>query len=231
MTPPTLLVADDHPLFRAAVLHALASRFPGVATVEASSVSTLGVALEQHPDVALVLLDLAMPDIDGLALLPLIRKRTQVPVLMLTASTELGDKIVALEGGADDYLTKPFAMDELKARLVAHLRRGAGSSDLLAYADLRVDPLRRRAWKSDSPLALSAREFDLLVGLMREQGRVFRKSQLLESVWGVDAEVGTETVDRFVSLLRAKLEADGSPRLVQTVRGVGYTLRIEEKIG
>ena len=118
-----------------------------------------------------------------------------------------------------------------KARLVAHLRRGAGSSDLLAYADLRVDPLRRRAWKSDSPLALSAREFDLLVGLMREQGRVFRKSQLLESVWGVDAEVGTETVDRFVSLLRAKLEADGSPRLVQTVRGVGYTLRIEEKIG
>lgn len=225
---PRILVVDDEPNLRRAVEVALRLRGFEVDTA-ANGREALARIAQRHPDA--IVLDLAMPDIDGLALLPLIRKRTQVPVLMLTASTELGDKIVALEGGADDYLTKPFAMDELKARLVAHLRRGAGSSDLLAYADLRVDPLRRRAWKSDSPLALSAREFDLLVGLMREQGRVFRKSQLLESVWGVDAEVGTETVDRFVSLLRAKLEADGSPRLVQTVRGVGYTLRIEEKIG
>ncbi|CCH11473.1 DNA-binding response regulator [Stenotrophomonas maltophilia] len=225
---PRILVVDDEPNLRRAVEVALRLRGFEVDTA-ANGREALARIAQRRPDA--IVLDLAMPDIDGLALLPLIRKRTQVPVLMLTASTELGDKIVALEGGADDYLTKPFAMDELKARLVAHLRRGAGSSDLLAYADLRVDPLRRRAWKSDSPLALSAREFDLLVGLMREQGRVFRKSQLLESVWGVDAEVGTETVDRFVSLLRAKLEADGSPRLVQTVRGVGYTLRIEEKIG
>ncbi len=224
---PRILVVDDEPNLRRAVEVALRLRGFEVDTA-ANGREALARIAQRRPDA--IVLDLAMPDIDGLALLPLIRKRTQVPVLMLTASTELGDKIVALEGGADDYLTKPFAMDELKARLVAHLRRGAGSSDLLAYADLRVDPLRRRAWKSDSPLALSAREFDLLVGLMREQGRVFRKSQLLESVWGVDAEVGTETVDRFVSLLRAKLEADGSPRLVQTVRGVGYTLRIEEKI-
>ena len=225
---PRILVVDDEPNLRRAMEVALRLRGFEVDTA-ANGREALARIAQRRPDA--IVLDLAMPDIDGLALLPLIRKRTQVPVLMLTASTELGDKIVALEGGADDYLTKPFAMDELKARLVAHLRRGAGSSDLLAYADLRVDPLRRRAWKSDSPLALSAREFDLLVGLMREQGRVFRKSQLLESVWGVDAEVGTETVDRFVSLLRAKLEADGSPRLVQTVRGVGYTLRIEEKIG
>lgn len=225
---PRILVVDDEPNLRRAVEVALRLRGFEVDTA-ANGREALARIAQRRPDA--IVLDLAMPDIDGLALLPLIRKRTQVPVLMLTASTELGDKIVALEGGADDYLTKPFAMDELKARLVAHLRRGAGSSDLLAYADLRVDPLRRRAWKSDSPLTLSAREFDLLVGLMREQGRVFRKSQLLESVWGVDAEVGTETVDRFVSLLRAKLEADGSPRLVQTVRGVGYTLRIEEKIG
>ena len=225
---PRILVVDDEPNLRRAVEVALRLRGFEVDTA-ANGREALARIAQRRPDA--IVLDLAMPDIDGLALLPLIRKRTQVPVLMLTASTELGDKIVALEGGADDYLTKPFAMDELKARLVAHLRRGAGSSDLLAYADLRVDPLRRRAWKSDSPLALSAREFDLLVGLMREQGRVFRKSQVLESVWGVDAEVGTETVDRFVSLLRAKLEADGSPRLVQTVRGVGYTLRIEEKIG
>ena len=216
---PRILVVDDEPNLRRAVEVALRLRGFEVDTA-ANGREALARIAQRRPDA--IVLDLAMPDIDGLALLPLIRKRTQVPVLMLTASTELGDKIVALEGGADDYLTKPFAMDELKARLVAHLRRGAGSSDLLAYADLRVDPLRRRAWKSDSPLALSAREFDLLVGLMREQGRVFRKSQLLESVWGVDAEVGTETVDRFVSLLRAKLEADGSPRLVQTVRGVGY---------
>ncbi len=223
-----ILVVDDEPNLRRAVEVALRLRGFEVDTAINGREALTRIA-QRRPDA--IVLDLAMPDIDGLALLPLIRKRTQVPILMLTASIELGDKVVALEGGADDYLTKPFAMDELKARLVAHLRRAAGSSDLLAYADLRVDPLRRRAWKSDSPLTLSAREFDLLVGLMREQGRVFRKSQLLESVWGVDAEVGTETVDRFVSLLRAKLEADGSPRLVQTVRGVGYTLRIEEKIG
>ncbi|HBO2801539.1 response regulator transcription factor [Pseudomonas aeruginosa] len=222
-----ILVVDDEPNLRRAVEVALRLRGFEVDTAINGREALTRIA-QRRPDA--IVLDLAMPDIDGLALLPLIRKRTQVPILMLTASIELGDKVVALEGGADDYLTKPFAMDELKARLVAHLRRAAGSSDLLAYADLRVDPLRRRAWKSDSPLTLSAREFDLLVGLMREQGRVFRKSQLLESVWGVDAEVGTETVDRFVSLLRAKLEADGSPRLVQTVRGVGYTLRIEEKI-
>lgn len=137
-----ILVVDDEPNLRRAVEVALRLRGFEVDTAINGREALTRIA-QRRPDA--IVLDLAMPDIDGLALLPLIRKRTQVPILMLTASIELGDKVVALEGGADDYLTKPFAMDELKARLVAHLRRAAGSSDLLAYADLRVDPLRRRA--------------------------------------------------------------------------------------
>lgn len=220
--PARILVVDDEPNLRRAVEVALRLRGFEVDTA-ANGPEALRRIAARRPDA--IVLDIAMPGLDGLALLPQIRQRTAAPVLMLTARAETRDKVRALEGGADDYLTKPFAMDELKARLVAHLRRSERDSDQLQYAEVRVDTPRRRAWAGQAELALSQREFDLLVVLLREQGRVFRKSQLLDAVWGMDAEIGLETVDRFVSLLRAKLEAEGRPRLIQTVRAVGYVLR------
>ena len=146
---------------------------------------------------------------------------------MLTARHEVGDRVAGLEAGADDYLVKPYASAELIARVRALLRRGSlsGSQDLLRYADLRLDPAARLAWRGDRPLKLTKTEFDLLELLVFNAGIVLSRETLYERIWGYDFETSSRSLDVYIGYLRAKLEAAGEPRLVQTVRGVGFVVR------
>ena len=184
-------------------------------------------ALEQHDrvDPDLIVLDLMMPKMDGTEVTREIRRRGETPILMLTARGEDIDRIVGLELGADDYLTKPFNPREMVARVKAILRRsdptmrGARPMDV---GDLRVDPRRREAYVGERRLELRPREFDLLAALARDPGVVWSRDDLLSSVWGTDFPGETRTVDVHISELRRKL-GDGAP-LIETVKGVGYRL-------
>jgi DNA-binding response OmpR family regulator len=184
-------------------------------------------ALDQHDrvDPDLIVLDLMLPGMDGMEVTREVRRRGETPILMLTARSEDIDRIVGLEVGADDYLTKPFNPREMVARVKAILRRsdpalrGARPMDV---GTLRVDPRRREAYVGDDRLELRPREFDLLAALARDPGVVWSRDDLLSSVWGTDFPGETRTVDVHISELRRKLGEDGPP--IETVKGVGYRL-------
>jgi DNA-binding response OmpR family regulator len=183
----------------------------------------LALAREWTPD--LVVLDVMLPELDGLTVCRILRKESPVPIILLTARSTETDKIIGLESGADDYIVKPFSLGEFLARVRAALRRGQTSapSTELAAADLRLDPITRRAFKGDQELQLAPREFELLATLMRNQGAVLTRDLLLTSVWGEDYIGDTRTVDVHIRWLRQKIESDPSnPTLIQTVRGMGY---------
>ena len=187
------------------------------------------LARASAPD--LVVLDLMLPGLDGLEVCRQLRRESIVPILMLTAKDDEVDKIVGLEVGADDYMTKPFSMRELLARVRAMLRRSrmaqqAGEADgaqAVRSGDLEADPLQRRVTLGEKSLQLKPKEFDLLVYLMQQRGRVLTRDQLLEKVWGYTFGGDTRTVDVHIRWLREKIEEDpGTPRRLETVRGVGY---------
>ena len=189
----------------------------------------LRLARASTPD--LVVLDLMLPGIDGLEVCRQLRRESTVPILMLTAKDDEVDKIVGLEVGADDYMTKPFSMRELLARIRAMLRRSrmaqqaseADTDRAARSADLEADPLQRRVTLGERSLQLKPKEFDLLLYLMQQRGRVLTRDQLLEKVWGYTFVGDTRTVDVHIRWLREKIEEDpGSPRRIETVRGVGY---------
>jgi DNA-binding response OmpR family regulator len=179
----------------------------------------------------LVLLDLNLPGLDGLSVLSKL-KETQNParVLILTARGEVGDRVKGLHAGADDYLAKPFAMDELVARVEALGRRGTtiAPGDLLKVADLHMDVRHRRVTRSGKSIALSPREFDVLQVLMQEPGRPFLRTELCERVWQRDHEYDTRTVEIFITRLRKKIDSTFSAPLIHTLRGVGYAIRAHE---
>ncbi|HEY0393598.1 MAG TPA: response regulator transcription factor [Candidatus Elarobacter sp.] len=184
----------------------------------------LTVIRDWNPDC--VVLDIMMPKIDGLSLIPLLRRLTEVPIIMLTARGDVRDRIDGLKAGADDYLPKPFDLDELVARIQTALRRPMlRHVNHLRVADLEVDVEARAARRGDRWIDLSTREFDLLATLARRPKRVFTREELLDLVWGVDREVSTATVETYISYLRAKVDSGLDNRLIHTVRGVGYTLR------
>jgi DNA-binding response OmpR family regulator len=173
-----------------------------------------------------VVLDVKMSPPDGIEICRRLRARGEdVPVLMLSALEDVDDRVRGLAAGADDYVVKPFALRELELRLRALLRRAPPPSSALRIGSLRIEPERRTASVDGMPLELTRREFDLLEVLARNSGLVLSRSRLLELVWGYDFDVRTDVVDTFVSYLRRKLEYGGRPRLIHTVRGVGFVLR------
>ena len=170
-----------------------------------------------------------MPGTDGLAVCRILRDRgNHTPVLMLTARHEVSDRVAGLDAGADDYLVKPFALDELLARVRALLRRASvtGGEDELRVGDMTLDPNRRQAWRGDRELELTKTEFDLLELLMFNAGIVVTRDTIYERIWGFDFETSSKSLDVYIGYLRRKTEADGEPRLIHTVRGVGYTARV-----
>ncbi|MEO7403559.1 MAG: heavy metal response regulator transcription factor [Burkholderiales bacterium] len=181
------------------------------------------LAIEGEYD--LIILDVMLPGIDGLSVLAGLRKTKDTPVLMLTARDKVDDRVRGLQGGADDYLVKPFAFSELLARLQALLRRGrAQESTLIRIADLEVDMVGRKAHRSGTRLDLTAKEFTLLVALLRRRGQVLSRSQLAELVWDMNFDSDTNVVEVAVRRLRAKLDDPFDVKLLRTVRGMGYVI-------
>lgn len=178
----------------------------------------------------LVILDVMLPQRDGLAVLrEMRRRRLTVPVLILTARDTTADKVAGLDEGADDYLTKPFAFEELLARVRALLRRGPSApAAVLAVADLRLDPATRQVTRGRKRIELTAKEFALLEFFLRNAGRVLSRALIAQHVWGVDFDTFTNVIDVYVNYLRKKIDADFEPKLLHTVRGVGYVLKEPE---
>ena len=216
-------VIDDEPRIRELLELTLGHR--GYA-VRSAADGTLGLELvrEFEPDV--IILDVMMPRISGIELLPMLRRITDVPVIMLSAKGETGDKVEGLEQGADDYLSKPFEMSELIAHVEAKLRRPhLEHRSILSYDDLSVNLDEHTVMRGDRQLDLSPREYDLLVTLMRRPKRVFTRDELIDLVWGNDVAIGPNAVERYISYLRNKVDDGFERTLIQTVRGAGYTLR------
>jgi DNA-binding response OmpR family regulator len=219
-----ILIVDDEPTLVATLKYNLEREGFHVLTA-GDGESSLSLARDEQPD--LILLDLMLPRLKGFEVCRILRKEMSVPILMLTAKGEEIDKVLGLELGADDYVTKPFGMRELIARVKALLRRAetqpSVDGEVLSAGDLRVDLRRREAAKSGVAVALKPKEFELLAFLMRNRGRAFTREQLLESIWGYEYAGDTRTVDVHVSWLRQKIEdTPQKPVRLITVRGVGY---------
>lgn len=220
--PVILLVEDDDGIARPLVAALKGSGY------EVTRVSSGAQALANAAGVDAVVLDLGLPDLDGVEVCRRLRSRApQARVLMLTARTTEADVVVGLDAGADDYVTKPFRLAELLARLRALLRRGAESAtqerSLLVAQDVRIDPAARRAWRADEELELTPKEFEVLRLLVEHAGRVVSREQLLRDVWETTWGGSSKTVDMHLSWLRKKLgDAASSPRYITTVRGVGF---------
>ncbi|MCK1822603.1 response regulator transcription factor [Streptomyces sp. XM83C] len=229
--PQRILIVDDEPAVREALQRSLA--FEGYATeVAVDGADALEKALACRPD--LIVLDIQMPRMDGLTAARRIRSAGDTtPILMLTARDTVGDRVTGLDAGADDYLVKPFELDELFARIRALLRRSsyaaavaaAEDDDVLSFADLRMNLATREVTRGNRTVELTRTEFTLLEMFMAHPRQVLTREQILKAVWGFDFEPSSNSLDVYVMYLRRKTEAGGEPRLVHTVRGVGYVLR------
>ena len=224
---PRVLVVDDDPQLREALSRAL--ELDGYEVTTASNgVKALDAISAARPD--LMVLDVMMPYVGGLDVCRTLRDRKdRLPILVLTARDEVGDRVAGLDAGADDYLTKPFALEELRARLRALLRRTAAEeaseTDRLVYEDLVLDPLARTVHRGDRSIDLTRTEFALLELLLRNAGRPLQRDVIMDRVWGWESEPTSNSLEVFIGYLRRKTEAAGEPRLIHTVRGIGYVLR------
>ena len=222
---PHVLVVDDDAKIAAALRRALIYEGYQV-EVAPDGVIALARARERMPDLAI--LDVMMPGMDGLEVTRRLRAEGDLPILMLTAKDGTADRVRGLDSGADDYLVKPFAYEELLARVRALLRRRAPRTRrTLRYSDVLMDVGTREVRRADQLISTTAKEFDLLQHFLRNPGQVLRREQLLDAVWGFDFGASSNVVDVYVGYLRQKLEQGGGRRLLQTVRGVGYILKEE----
>ncbi len=220
-----ILVADDELAVRDALRRVLEAEGYDV-LVATDGPQTLDAFASSRPDAAVV--DVLMPGIDGLEVCRRLRARgNATPILLLTARRDVSDRVAGLDAGADDYLSKPFSIDELLARLRALLRRTPAAAERLAYSDVSLDTSSHKAVRGDRALELTRTEFLLLELFLRSPERVLSRSEILTAVWGYDFGPTSNSLEVYVGYLRRKLEAVGEPRLVQTVRGVGYVLRDE----
>ena len=219
-----ILVIDDDEKITALLRRSLQFEGYKVATA-GDGEHGLALAYKDRPD--LVILDLMLPKLDGYQVCRDLRaKYPKIPILMLTAKDEVSDRVKGLTLGADDYLVKPFALEELLARIKALLRRsGVVTDTLLSYADLTLNTSTREAWRGVRELTLTTKEFDLLVLFLRHPRQVLTREFLMDEIWGYDYSGESNVLEVYVGYLRQKLEAQGEIRLIQTVRGVGYALR------
>jgi two-component system response regulator MprA len=220
-----VLVVDDDPVLRRSLERVLRLASYEVDLVDHGQAALAALARDRY---AAVVLDVGMPPPDGLDVCRRLRARgDRTPVIMLTAREAVSDRVDGLEAGADDYLVKPFAIEELLARLRALLRRTASRAGgrALSCADLTLDPATREVRRGAQRLELRPTEFSLLESLMSNAGRVMTRSEIYESVWGYDFGRSSKTLEVYIGYLRRKTEADGAPRLIHTVRDVGYVLR------
>jgi heavy metal response regulator len=219
-----ILVIEDEKKVASFIQRGLAAEQYSVDVVHDGDAG-LHAAMDEEYD--LLILDVMVPGHDGFAVLRKLRQSGKtVPVLMLTARSAVSDKVQGLDLGADDYLTKPFAFDELLARVRALLRRGSAQpSPILSIADLRLDPAARQVTRAGRPIDLTAREYALLEFLLRNRGRVLSRAQIAQHVWGLSFDTFTNVIDVYVNYLRRKIDADFELKLIHTVRGAGYVLK------
>ena len=224
-------MADDDPAVRESLRRSLEFNGYDVITAADGAV-TLAAVDADRPD--LVLLDVNMPHVDGLEVCRRLRASgNDVPVLMLTARVEVGDRVLGLDAGADDYLPKPFALEELLARARALLRRNrpepsTDADESLTFADLNLDPATRTVRRGERAIPLTRTEFELLWVLMQAPRRVLTREYILDAVWGYDFPTTANSLEVYIGYLRRKTEAEGEPRLIHTIRGVGYVLREDD---
>ena len=221
----SVLVVDDEPAVRESLRRAL--ELEGYSVELAADGDEAMTRLERPEQPDAVILDILMPRMDGLEVCRRLRSAgNAVPVLMLTAQAEVDSRVAGLDAGADDYLPKPFALAELLARLRALLRRtGGDSTDLLRFADLELDPGTREVRRAGDAIELTRTEFSLLELFLRNPRQVLTRSIIFERVWGFDFGPTSNSLDVYIGYLRRKTEEGGKPRLIHTVRGVGYALR------
>jgi len=223
-----ILVVDDERAVRESLRRALELEGYDVQLAEdgAQAIERLG-GENGGPDA--VILDILMPGIDGIEVCRYLRRTgNTTPVLMLTARDGVGDRVAGLDAGADDYLVKPFALEELLARVRALLRRATpGPDEVLRFADVELSPSRREVVRAGEPIELTRTEFNLLELFLRNPRQVLTRSVIFERVWGYDFGFASNSLDVYIGYLRRKTESGGSPRLIHTVRGVGYALREE----
>ena len=220
-----LVVAEDDPAVRNAVQRVLELEGYSV-VVTKDGVAALDAILSNTPDA--VVMDVMMPFSDGLSVCRELRRRAnRTPILLLTARHEIGDRVAGLDAGADDYLVKPFSVDELLARVRALLRRNAPAtnSTVLQLADLSLDPTRREVRRGSRMVDLTKTEFDLLQVLLEQTGIVLSREYLYEHIWGFDFETNSKSLDVYIGYLRRKIEQGDETKLLHTVRGVGYVVR------
>ena len=218
-------MVDDEPAVRDAVRRALVLSGYDVDVADGGGAAVAALAAEA-PDA--VVLDVAMPGVDGLEVCRRLRASgDRTPVLMLTARDQIEDRVEGLDAGADDYVVKPFALEELLARLRALLRRAAPAEDgdVLRFADVELDPATREVRRGGDPIELTRTEFTLLELFLLNPRQVLTRSIIFERVWGYDFGFGSNSLDVYIGYLRRKTEQGGKPRLIQTIRGVGYALR------
>ncbi len=221
--PARVLVVDDERALRQLLEYGLEQAGFSVRSV-ADGAAAFRLLGSWMPNV--IILDVMLPGRDGLTLLPELRRLTTAPVVMLTARTEIGEKVAGLSAGADDYVGKPFDLEELVARLRTLLRRPRiDQRETLVYADLTIEPMSRSVYRGNRRIELSPREFDLLRVFAEHAEEVLTRSELLDLVWGIDRDVIPNTVETYVSFLRAKLDSGEPVKLIHTLRGTGYSLR------
>jgi two-component system response regulator MprA len=222
--PEHILVVEDDPQIADLLRRGLIYEGYSVA-VTADGPAGLTAARDRPPD--LVLLDLMLPGMDGLTVCARLRAASSVPILILTARDAVPDRVKGLDAGADDYVVKPFNFDELLARIRAQLRRRAPAADqeTLRFADLTLNPDTHEVFRGGRKIELTAREFEVLLLFMQHPRQVITRDLLYERIWGYDFGGESNIIEVYVRYLRSKLEEDGAPRLIQTVRGVGYALR------
>ena len=224
-SPIRVLVAEDDPSVRKAIQRVLELENYQVIAVH-DGAAALEALTQQKPDAAV--LDVMMPFADGLTVCREVRHRgISTPILLLTARHEVGDRVAGLDAGADDYLVKPFAVDELLARVRALLRRNFSPTNAaqLRVGDLILDPMRREVSRGERQLQLTKTEFDLLELLMQQPGIVLTREKIYEAIWGYDFETHSKSLDVYIGYLRRKTEEGNESRLVYTVRGIGYVVR------